>query len=447
MSMITFFKKKTDQTDRGFRDDYTETDEFPLPGWARSSLYALTTFFVIIVVWACISHIDKIVRARGKLVTTGQEIVIRPLVDSIVKDIYVRVGQVVKKDQKIITLDPTFIKSDMGQIKVRIENAKAIIYRARCGLNNEKFELAKEDPYGVNFVQYNIFKQQTSEYAAKIQSFDSQISSAAEASRSAAVELSELNKQIEISAQILKMRQEVYTAGYDTKLNLLQAESDFSKNKNQAESLQSAITEKKLEIQKLQSEKEAFINNWRKDLCSQIAQANSELEINMQQLAKVERYSQLVDMIVPQDSVVLEIGNISVGSVAKTGESLVKLVPLNDPIEVEARISPQDIGFIRHGDLCKVKIDAFPFQKHGDLKGSLKSIGEDTLIDSADSKEGPYYPSRIALESTNLRNVPEDTRLIPGMSLSAEIVVGKRTIITYVLYPMMKVFNESIREP
>ena len=446
--MFKFWKKnKDDQTDTGFRDDFTETDEFALPSWARSSLYVLTSFFIIILCWACISKIDKIVKAQGKLITTGREIVVRPLVDSIVKSIDVRVGQVVKKGQKILTLDPTFAKSDLAQVNIRIENAKAAIYRAQCELNHENYVIPKGDHYGIGMLQYNIFKQRTLAFNAKMQSFDSQILSAREASRSASVQLAEVKNQIEYADQIRKMRQEVYAAGYDTRLNLLQAENEYSRYKSQAESLQKTIAESNFEIRKLESEKDVFINEWRKDLSIEIAKNSSEADTNLQQFAKAELYSQLVEMTVPQDSVVLEIGHISVGSVAKTGEPLVKLVPLNEPIEAEARISPQDVGFIRQGDACKIKIDAFPFQKHGELQGVLKSIGEDTVTDPARQNEGPYYLGRVTLKSTELKKVPEDTRLIPGMSLSAEIVVGQRTVISYILYPMIQMFDESIREP
>jgi hemolysin D len=447
--MFKFWKtNKDNQTDTGFRDDYTETDEFALPGWARGTLYILTTLFVLLLTWACLAKIDKIVKAQGKLVTIGREIVIRPLMDSIVKSIDVHIGQVVKKDQKILTLDPTFVKSDLAQVNIRIGNAKAIIYRVQCELNHENYAVPEDDPYGVGLLQYNIFKQRTSEFNAKIQSFDSQVLSAREASRSATAQLAELEKQIEYADQIRKMRQEVFTAGYDTKLNLLQAENDYSRYKSQAESLRNTIAGSDLEIRKIESEKNVYINNWRKDLSGEMAKNRNDLDTYMEQLSKAERYTELGEMTVPQDSVVLEIGNVSVGSVAKTGEALVKLIPLNEPIEAEVRISPGDVGFIRQGDICKVKIDAFPFQKHGDLQGALKSIGEDTLTDNTTRQnEGPYYLGRISLKSTKLKYVPEDTRLIPGMSLSAEIVVGKRTVISYLLYPMIKVFNESIREP
>lgn len=446
--MFKFWKKnKDDQTDTGFRDDFTETDEFALPSWARTSVYVLTSFFITFLCWACISKIDKIVKAQGKLITTGQEIVVRPLVDSIVKSIDVRVGQVVKKGQRIVTLDPTFAQSDLAQVNIRIENAKAAIYRAQCELNHKNYVIPKKDPYGMGMLQYNIFKQRTSAFNAKMQSFDSQILTAREAAQSASVQLAEAKKQIEYADQIRKMRKEMSDAGYDTRLNLLQAENEYAKYKSQAESLQNKIAESNNEIRKFESEKDVFINEWRKDLSTEIAKNSSDADTNLQQFAKAELYSQLVEMTVPQDSVVLEVGHISIGSVAKTGEALVKLVPMNEPIEAEARISPQDVGFIRQGDACKIKIDAFPFQKHGALKGVLKSVSEDTISDSARPNEGPYYLGRITLKSTELKKVPEDTRLIPGMSLSAEIVVGQRTVISYVLYPMISMFDESIREP
>ncbi len=447
-NMLKFWRKDKDgQTDTGFRDDFTETDEFALSGWARSSLYVLTFFFIVLLCWACISTIDKIVRAQGKIVTTGQEIVVRPLVDALVKSIDVRVGQVVKKDQKIVTLDPTFAQSDLAQVNIRIENAKATIYRARCELNHEDYVIPKKDPYGMYLLQYNIFNQHTSSFKSKMQSFDSQISTAREAAQSASVQLAEVKKQIEYADQIRKMRKEMADAGYDTRLNLLQAENEYAKYKTQAESLENKITESKNEIRKLESEKDVYINEWKKDLSTEIAKNSSEADTYREQSAKAELYTQLVAMTVPQDSVVLEIGHISIGAVAKTGEALVKLVPLNEPIEVEARISPQDVGFIRQGDVCKVKIDAFPFQKHGTLKGVLKSVSEDTVNDPARPNEGTYYLGRITLRSTELKKVPKDTRLIPGMSLSAEIVVGERSIISYILYPMISMFDESIREP
>ncbi len=330
--MLKFWKKNGQaHTDAGFRDDFTEMDQFSLPSWAGTVLFALTTLFIVLVVWACLAKIDKIVKAEGKLVTTGQEIVVRPLMDSIVKTLDVNLGQVVKKGQKIMTLDPTFTNSDLGQINIKIDNASAVIYRIHCELKHQKFVIPKEDKSGLYMVQESIFKQRAAEFDSRVQSFDSQKLSAREAARSAAAQLGELNKQIEYANQIRQMRQEVYSAGYDTKLNLLQAEKEYSQFLGQAESLQKIIASSELEIGKLESDKNVFVNDWNKELTTELAKSQSELDTAREQLTKAQRLSQMVDMTVPQDSVVLEIGKVSVGSVAKTGEALITLIPLNEP--------------------------------------------------------------------------------------------------------------------
>ncbi len=446
--MLTFLqRKKNAASDVGFRDDFTETDELPLPPWARTCVYSLLVLFLVLLAWACVYKIDKIVNGRGKFVITGREVVVRPLVDAIVKSIAVHTGQTLKKGQKILTLDPTFAEADLAQIEIQIANAAAVIYRARCEIKQRDFVIPTPDPGGAYLRQYSIFRQRQAEFNARIKSFDAQIQSARDAAATAALQLEEVQKQVENAKQMLKMRQEVFAAGHDSKMNLLDAENEYSKYKNQAEALENRRTSSQLQIRRLESDKKVYINNWRKELSTEIAKYTNEMDTYRQRLAKAQRYSQLVDMRAPLDCVVLEIGNISVGSVVKTGETLVKMVPLNDPLEVEARIAPRDIGFIRDGDPCKIKVDAFPFQKHGILEGVLKSIGEDTLIDPENPRAGPYYAVRISLKSTKLKLVPADMRLIPGMTLTAEIVVGSRTVISYILYPMIKMFDESIREP
>ena len=446
-SLIKKNKNGNNENDVGFRDDFTEVDTFKLPAWSGNTLLILTMAFIIIIVWACMAKIDKIVKAPGKLVSTGQEVVIRPLVDSIVKKVDVKMGTVVRKGQNILTLDPTFAQADLGQVKIKIENARAIIYRTECELENTPYEMPSEDTYGIFSLQENIFQQRKASFQSKIQAFDSQVMAVKEASNSAQAQLLELEKQIEIADQIRKMRQKVYAAGYDTRLNVLEAENAYSQYKGQAETLRKTISSSVLQIQQLESERNVFVNEWKKDLTTEMARCRSELDMYMEQFSKAQRISQLVDMTAPQDCVVLEIGRISVGSVAKTGEALVTLVPINEPVEVEAQISPQDVGFIRAGDPCKIKVAAFPFQKHGGLAGTLRSISEDTVMDPSRQNQHPYYVGRISLESTKLKNVPEDTRLLPGMSLAAEIVVGERTVISYLLYPMISIFDESIREP
>ncbi|HUH77788.1 MAG TPA: HlyD family type I secretion periplasmic adaptor subunit, partial [Devosia sp.] len=130
---------------------------------------------------------------------------------------------------------------------------------------------------------------------------------------------------------------------------------------------------------------------------------------------------------------------------------LITLVPLNVPLEAEVTVAGNDIGHLATGDLARIKFDAFPFQKHGTIEGRVLSISENSFANrggaEAQSNGPAFYKVRIGLGDQHLRDLPPNFRLLPGMTLSAEIHAGERTIISYFLYPLIRGLDESLREP
>jgi HlyD family secretion protein len=172
----------------------------------------------------------------------------------------------------------------------------------------------------------------------------------------------------------------------------------------------------------------------------------SREEVN-EQLAKAERRSELVTLSAPADAIVLEIGKKSVGSVVQGAETLFVLVPLDAPLEAEVEVSPSDVGEIRVGDTARIKIDAYPFQKHGTIQAEVANVSADAFSrQSALGGPASHYLARLNLTDTVLQHLPSPTRLLPGMTLTAEIITGKRTVISYFLYPVIRVLDESLRE-
>jgi len=138
--------------------------------------------------------------------------------------------------------------------------------------------------------------------------------------------------------------------------------------------------------------------------------------------------------------------------VIKEAEPLFTLVPLDAELEAEVRIDSLDVGHVKVGDPAKLKLDAFPFQQHGTLSAEVRTISEDAFRREANSPAmepgmDAYYISRITLGKDKLKKLAEKARLLPGMTLSAEIVVGKRSIISYLLWPLTKALDESMGEP
>jgi HlyD family secretion protein len=173
-----------------------------------------------------------------------------------------------------------------------------------------------------------------------------------------------------------------------------------------------------------------------------------------EQLRKADRRHKLVTLVAPTDSVVLDIAKLSQGSVIREAETLFTLVQLDTELESEVQIDSIDTGYVKVGDTARLKLDAYPFQKHGFLTGQIKTISEDAF--RRDNLGNPsllaqgtdaFYLSRITFGNAKLKNMPPQAKLLPGMTLTAEIVVGKRSVMSYLLWPLGKAVDESIGEP
>ena len=198
-----------------------------------------------------------------------------------------------------------------------------------------------------------------------------------------------------------------------------------------------------------EAEKLAFEKNWRQRAMEEMLRATRERDTLLQQLQKADKRSKLVTLYAPQDAVVLEIAKLSPGSVVQGAETFFTLVPLNSKLEAEVQINSMDVGYIKDGDAVHIKLDAFPFQRHGTLDGNVRSISQDAFKRDVSAKGGldAYYLGRVKFEGSGLRNMLDSARLMPGMTLSAEIVVGKRTIMSYIAWPITKGLEEAAREP
>jgi multidrug efflux pump subunit AcrA (membrane-fusion protein) len=154
----------------------------------------------------------------------------------------------------------------------------------------------------------------------------------------------------------------------------------------------------------------------------------------------------------PADAVVLKVGRASVGSVIEPGasgaEPLFTLTPLGGTLEAEVRIAARDIGFIKPGDTVRVKLDAYRFTMHGVAKGVIRSISQGSFTTTEDGQiVAPYYKARVAITDARLRNVPAGFRLIPGLTIDGEVLVGRRTVMSYLLEGALRTGSEAMREP
>ena len=246
------------------------------------------------------------------------------------------------------------------------------------------------------------------------------------------------------------MQEALMAQQFGARLHLLEARERRLNGQRELDMVGNKEHELKREKSALESEKTAFMKGWRQKAMEDLLSTSRERDSVNEQLQKADKRKQLVSLVAPVDAVVLDMAKLSQGSVVQAAEKMFTLVPLGDTLEAEVSIDAIDIGYIKTGDSAHLKLDAFPFQKHGALQGKVRTLSEDAFKREAGlnpNASSAYYMSRVTLGTELLRNMPDKTRLLPGMTLSAEIVVGKRSVMSYLLWPMMKAMDEAIREP
>lgn len=428
-----------------FQSDPVAIEERPFPWLARAILHTVIALFLAAVIWASIAHIDRTVVAQGRIVTSEPMIVIQPLESGVIRTLDVAVGDTVRKGDRIATLDATFAAADVAGLEERIASLRAEADRLRSEMDGSPFTAPPGDRD--RQFQARLREQRVAEYRHRMATYaarEAEMEDGIAASRKAQ---ETLRDRIRVLEQITEMRGELHQRNVGSRLHLLEAQSNGLALKEQQTAKLAEEQELRHKLEATRNERAAYEREYARDTAEKLLAVTREVEGLTQSLAKAVRRNTLVDLRAPADAVVLELAQRSVGSVARDTEVLATLVPLNVPLEVEAEIRAADISRVRGGDRVRLKLDAFPFQRHGTIPGRVRVVSEDAFINEKTKEKPPVYRARVALDGTGLRDVPVDFRLIPGMTGSAEIIVGQRSIISYFLYPILRVFDESLREP
>jgi hemolysin D len=245
------------------------------------------------------------------------------------------------------------------------------------------------------------------------------------------------------------MRTTLLAKGAGSLLNQLSSTDARVAAQQSEESQSNSINEARHQLSSVTADKEAFVRSWASELRKDLVSSQNTLDSARASLEKAKRHQDSVKLIADQDAIVLTVAKTSVGSVLREGDPIITSIPLAAPIEGEIRIAARDVGFVRAGDRVVLKIDAFNFSEHGAAEGTVKWISEGAFLVNDDTGQPTeaYYRARVSIDKTDLIKVPKNFRLIPGMTMVADINVGSHSLGSYVLDGLVKSAGESMREP
>lgn len=414
--------------------------------WPALAIYLLAAFVIAALAWSAWAEIDVRVAGRGRLVNLSQNVVLRPLDPGVLSAVHVRPGQVVRKGELIATLDESFAGADFSQLAVRDLSLRAQVERLRSqtgeAVRGGGTALAQQAD------QRALLAERQAAYEARLKQYDASIErlraslQAAQADQRVAGERT--RSLLELEQMLEKLSQENFGARarmLETRERRLEAEQDLSLARGRE-------SEFEREVRVAQAERQSFVTAFRQRVREELTQAQRDSEEVREQLAKARRRADMVTIVAPQDAVVLEVRQTSIGSVLNPSEVFAVLVPLGETLLLEADIDPADVGEIRLGDRVRVKLDAYPFQKFGVLEGRLQTVSGDAFVTDGGALGATrtVYRARIELGATKPAALAA-VQLLPGMTATAEVIVGQRSVLSYFLYPLMRAVDESIREP
>jgi len=429
----------------------------PVPRAARGTIWTIGSMFAACLVAMWLIPIDRVVTAQGKVVSQAPMVVVQPLETSIVRAIDVTEGQSVHAGDLLARLDPTFASADVGALQAQVSSLQAEAARMQAEVEERSFQYSGVDP--LMSLQAAIYAQREAERRSRLEFYRQKIDALASTAARSAADATAFRERLVVAQSVESMRKKLEALQVGSQLNaLIATDSRLEIERSLSTAIKTAESAK-AELTAIIAERDAFVQNWRVQVAQTLAEGSRKLSDARESLNKALLRRQLIEMRTDRNATVLTIAKVSEGSVLQAGEQLITLVPADTPLEIEVNVVGRDNGFVHVGAPVAVKFDTFPSTQYGLAYGTVRTISADsfTAQDSAKARSAsvpvgpaqgePFYRSRITLDRLMLHDVPAGFHIMPGMPVAADIKVGKRTVLAYLLGRILPVMSEGMREP
>lgn len=400
----------------------------------------------VALVWAAVANVDEITVGEGKVIPSSQVQVIQNLEGGIVGGILVKVGDMVRKDQVVIQLDETRFASSAGETKAKNLALMAKVARLEAEAEGKPLVappgLAGSDPKLVAD-EMRLHGNRQQELAAALAVLRQQVSQRSQEISEKRARQRQLEESHSLVAQELKMSKPLQAQGVMSEVEILRIERSVSETRGELEATRLAIPRLEAQLAEARSKLDGQIAKFRSDAANELAQAKAELAGTSASSLAVEDRLARTAIRTPVAGIVKQIKANTVGGVIQPGMDIMEIVPLEDSLLIEAKIRPADVGFLRPGQPATVKITAYDFSIYGGLEATVENITADSITND---KGESFYLVRVRTTRNALGNEAAHLTIIPGMLATVHIHTGKKSVLGYLLKPIIKARQEALRE-
>lgn len=466
----TFWRRQRDA--REFLPAALEILETPASPAGRMVGLTIVLFFALAIGWATFGQVDIIATATGKVVPTGRTKTIQPLETGIVSAIHVRDGDKVAAGQVLVELDRTVTQAErkrVGQDLVASLLDVARLSALRSSFGDLAAPADIEEPAGASEVEISRARSamlaQAAEQQAKLASVVQQIDQKRAEAQSVTAAIAKIDATLPLLEETLIIRKKAMDIQYGNRIAWIDAQTRFIDQQNERVVQERKLVEIEAARRALEQQLTQTRSGFERQVFGDLADAQKKADEFRQDAVKAQRKTDEQLLRAPIDGTVQQLAIHTVGGVVSPAQQLMMIVPRGSSIEVEAMISNRDIGFVEHGQDAEIKIDTFNFTRYGLLRGRVISVSRDAIVkDKAPERNGAakqggalsessepagqelLYAARVSLEGTQMQVEDKMVNLAPGMAVTVEIKTGRRRMIEYVMSPLLRYRQESLRE-
>ena len=418
----------------------------------RAVLYLMLGLLASILAWTCFGRLDIVAVSQGKLVPQSFVKIVQPAEGGIVRDILVKEGDAVREGEILVRMDTRLAQADVRTVSDELDRRRLQLARIDAELAGSPMKRARDDPPA-------LVTQMEAQMRARRQSYADALAGE-EALRVRSVHdlgsASEIETKLRQTAPIYREQAQAWEqlakegfAGrllmLDRQRSHLEAEQELKAQQRTVESLKAAIAQADKRIAQIHS-------NYRRELHDERTEAHAQYLRLQQESVKHQHRHALLELKSPQAGIVKDLATHTPGTVLAPGTVVLTLVPQDEPLVAEVWITNADAGFVQAEQKARVKVAAYPFQKYGLLDGVVEQVSADAQ-DRPGAPEGTMKPSsdlayraRVRLAPTEASADARRLKLVAGMAVSAEVHIGRRTVLEYLLSPIQKAAAEAARE-
>lgn len=409
-------------------------------------LTLLSAFVMLALVWMSFAKLDISVHAMGKVVPTSRVQTIQSLEGGIIRDIAVREGQMVKRGDLLAHVENLQYNAELGEGRKTQSAIQSAMARLKAEVSGDPLRFDKrlrQQAPALVAEQQKLWDSRRQELEASVAVAQGQIDQRQKEQAEARSRVDSLIRMLSLARETLTMEEKLVAQKAGAAADLLRARQEVSRLEGDLEAARitiqrsdAALAEAHSRLEEVQARYRAESSQKLSDLAADSASLSEKLTAQQDRVNRRELRS-------PMDGVVNRLIISTEGGVAKPGETIMELVPVNDRLLIAARVKPSDIAFIHPGQTVQVRITAYDSSIFGALEGKVARIGADALIDE---REGPYFEVYIETDRNYLGKQEERLTISPGMAADASILTGKRTIMEYLLKPVIKTLDKGLRE-